>query len=228
MVAIGVAGELLSAFDFTKKLLGIKFNPTGFSPLDFRKKCLEIISAALIVVGLGLEVSAWPAHIKEVESLKGDNLRLQSLMQPRMITAQQHDKFVSVLKNAPKFQVWVAYDLPSDENLTFVRQIRELLDAAGFGVVKGETIDSDPKTPRPSILNSGTSYADGTFLTPSKITAPVKSDIFIVVPYSELPLPAVYLDSAFEGLTNISVGILHVPELKKGEIVVFVLPKQGF
>jgi hypothetical protein len=58
LVAFGVAGELISTFDFANKLLGIRFNPTGFPPLDIRKKLLEIISTALIVIGLGLMASS--------------------------------------------------------------------------------------------------------------------------------------------------------------------------
>ena len=132
MVAIGVAGDVMRAFDFTKKLLGIKFNPTDFSFLDFRKKCLEITAAALIVVGLGLEVSAWPAHIKEVELLKQGNLELQMKMQPRVISAEHWSKFIKLSKGLSPIKIKVFAPVNDNEAYRYALQFRDMLDEAGL------------------------------------------------------------------------------------------------
>jgi hypothetical protein len=160
MVAVGVAGELLAAFDFSKKLLGIRFNPTGFSPLELRKKCLEISSAALIVVGLGLEVSAWPSHIKEILDLRTDNLKQQTIieelrtkndeleaeMQPRTISDENFAKFVGLLRDSPdKHPIWVIFSSQSDETVRFTERVRSMLDETGYGIPPtNELFPADP------------------------------------------------------------------------------------
>jgi hypothetical protein len=69
LVAFGVFGELVLIFDVPKKLLKLPYNPTNFPPLELRKKWCEILCAAMVAIGLALEVAALPQHIEAAARL---------------------------------------------------------------------------------------------------------------------------------------------------------------
>lgn len=139
MVTLGVAGDLIVLTEWFKKLLHIPFNPTNFGPLEFRKVIAEIVFSALIVFGLGLELTAWPQHIKEVVALQNENIKLKKEMQWRAISPQQITNFVMLTKGIPKFSVRVGTSQFNDEAFSYAVQIREMLDQAGYSTPISDT-----------------------------------------------------------------------------------------
>jgi hypothetical protein len=80
----------------------------------------------------------------KVEELRSANITLELKLQPRRITAQQRDKFIELLKDSPKCPVKIIVGREDDETETFARQIRETLDAAGYGTGKDDDITRLP------------------------------------------------------------------------------------
>jgi hypothetical protein len=77
---------------------------------------------------------------KEAEELRSTNLLLQSrvlelqnTLQPRRITQEQRDQFIALLKDTPKIPVRVFMGAYDAETIAYARQIRGLLDDAGYG-----------------------------------------------------------------------------------------------
>jgi hypothetical protein len=79
-----------------------------------------------------------------VEELRSANLALELKLQPRRITAQQRDKFIELLKEAPKCPVKVFVGREDDETANYAKQVREILDSAGYGTGKDNDIISLP------------------------------------------------------------------------------------
>jgi hypothetical protein len=101
MVAVGVLGELALRFERIKKLLKFPFNPTNFSPLDFRKNLLEIIFELLVFVGLGIEVYALPNLINESHiEIAGLNKQTEQLRNDRLGLEKQVNETKTQLANA--------------------------------------------------------------------------------------------------------------------------------
>ena len=71
---------------------------------------------------------------RQIESLRKANLELQAKLKPRIITFEQRDKFLSIVKEWPKSPVEVFIGIPTERNFPYARHIRQLLDAGGYGV----------------------------------------------------------------------------------------------
>jgi hypothetical protein len=170
---------------------------------------------------------------KEAEEIRGTNfilqtrlLELEGAMQPRNITSEQHDNFVSFLKDAPKKPVWVACGNPSSETINLVSKIREMLNDAGYSV------SSHSAGAISKLLGAGTS-GNGVYSAFSlNINNPKKSTILLIFSSFDTPLHipehgnALY--QAFEKI-NVNVsGTSGGTNLSSGEVVVFVTSKEGF
>jgi len=69
----------------------------------------------------------------KVEELRKSNLELEAKLQHRQITLEQRGKFIAFLKNAPKAPIVVLHGSGEGEVISYSNQIREMLDAAGYG-----------------------------------------------------------------------------------------------
>jgi hypothetical protein len=68
-----------------------------------------------------------------LDGLQKSLLNFASRLQPRRIEIQTRDKFIALTKDAPKSYVRIVAAGEDNETLAYARQIREMLDAAGFG-----------------------------------------------------------------------------------------------
>jgi len=145
MVTIGVLGELVLRF---KKF---PYNPTNFPPLETCKKFWEVSFEALLLFGLGLELIALPISLyesqieiaglkKQTEQLHKENLVLELKIQDRTITPENVKDFIELTKGLTnKIYIKVIVSLEDGETERYARQIRNMLDVAGFGT-NGEGI----------------------------------------------------------------------------------------
>ncbi len=139
MVVVGVAGEWAITFPWVKDKLKIPYNPTNFPALEFRKLLLEVFFTGLVAIGVGLELSAWPQHIQEIESLKNANLVLEKQLQPRTITEKQIKDFIFLTETWPKFPIRVAAPAGVTEAGSYAWQIRDMLNRAKFTIPDSDT-----------------------------------------------------------------------------------------
>jgi hypothetical protein len=156
LVVIGVFGELAVHFSKTP------FNPTNCDHHESRKKHWEGIFTALVVIGVGLELSAWPEHVREILSLKNENLKLESKLAWRNIPPKTASDIIDKLKQKQKGSVIVQSDFPDVEAKTFAGQISSILKIAGYDI-KAPTIPLAAFGWAPGISTNG--LWDGTLMT---------------------------------------------------------------
>jgi len=172
---------------------------------------------------------------KEAEEIRSTNfvlqarvLELEGALKPRIITKEEHDDFVSSLKNAPKNPVWVISNNPNAETMSLLSQIREMLDDAGYS---GNSLDPESLAGSfgPAVSGKGTGvYSSLSF----EINNPNKSTVLLFFSSldvsSNLPEYGKALWKSFEKI-HIKVsganGGKHIPS---GEVDVFVTGKDGF
>jgi hypothetical protein len=159
-----------------------------------------------------------------IEELRSNNLVLEKELQPRTITIDQITNFIFLTAKMPKFKVRVAAGVSSDEVSSFAWQIREMLNKAGFGVPDADTnrmlgIDWEPSAVNLAIPNTGTNWADLSFISDHPITpdqriyaASFKDETTGRVQYAPIPnnIDSMYsvLFGAFAdiGITNVTFG----------------------
>jgi hypothetical protein len=148
--------------------------------------------------------------IERAEELRKKNLELEAKMQPRIITQEQREKFIELLKNAPKGPIRIQYGSANNETWNFIFQLRGMLDDAGYGVG-----DSSALVPNPT-GSVNHSYSTG----------------IAILAYSMETSPAYLgpIEQAFRGIGITTYAITTKDgnyNLKQnpGEIVIFVTEK---
>jgi hypothetical protein len=107
---------------------------------ESRKQVLEITLFTALVGTTNAQLVATNLLIeKQVEEVQKQNM----LVAARQITQSQLEKFTNILKGVPRcpVRVFVQDGTETYETENFSHQVRELLDAAGFGVGKSEGIE---------------------------------------------------------------------------------------
>lgn len=157
------AGQLLNAVGIFLVLAGVTFgflmkpkeyrhsnDPSDLMQVEeFKKgnwksmtksKTREVFWEYVLIVGLGIELLALAVSIPEDLKLKGriEELRQKNdaleAKQRRIITPEQHDNFIKILKNSPKSPVKVYVGEEDAETRNYAHQIRTMLDDAGYGL----------------------------------------------------------------------------------------------
>jgi hypothetical protein len=79
--------------------------------------------------------------------LQANLLELEAKTKARRITLEQKEEFIKITKNYPKIPVKVCVGMADSETLVYADQIRDMLDAAGFGftnkaegIVRNDTV----------------------------------------------------------------------------------------
>ena len=221
MVMFGVAGEALAA--------RLKF----WSPRHVLRRWSEIA----VVFGIAGEVICLMVSLRESAQLNKDAsaarlevVKLQTKLQPRRITRDQRDKFLSVLANdTNKSPVWIVCNNPSGESLDLIFDVRTLLDDAGYAVKNPEADFEE----RPYL--HGMSTTVGIYSLVDLRTQENEKNFSVVVAFSSkdspnnLPARGIALFNAFgKAGINAALGIKGTNSLKKGMVIVIVPNKEGF
>jgi hypothetical protein len=147
MVIIGVLGELLAdggIFSFGQRLQIIADGENARLYI-IAKQAGKDSAASYERAGIA-ELKAGEANERaanselKVEELRKQNAELTIRLQPRRITQQQRDKFIELLKNSPKFPVKIFVGRKDTETDNYAKQMREMLNCAGFGIGEDEKI----------------------------------------------------------------------------------------
>jgi hypothetical protein len=146
-----------------------------------------------------------------------------SKLHPRTITPEQYRDFVTILANAPKKPVWVAFDNSSAERLA--EQVRGMLDDAGYSIPHGSLMA------RPHVAGIGD---DGLVKSIASLhTAVLPEDTFIALAFnaadsSNGPPHGIALLNAFR-MVHVQVTTFPTKGLiESGEVVIIVPAKQQF
>jgi len=223
LVVMGLAGELWLVYENSP------FNPNRPSPVSVKHFKIERASVVLVAFGVAIELVAVPHSLMEVAQLKRANLELgtklvalEGKMQPRKITNEQRDNFVSFLKSAPKKGIWIVCSNPTDETEHFAFDVRQVLDDAGYGNPLGLPYKGASGTSTGSIFN-------GLGL---KIDNPTKSTIIIVCSRLDAERHEVpgYVDALANAFNSVKVKTTGVASdmVAPGTAFIFVAGKEGF
>ncbi|HEY1662508.1 MAG TPA: hypothetical protein VGI03_08830 [Verrucomicrobiae bacterium] len=108
---------------------------------------------------------------KQLEEMRTNNLVLQKELQPRNITLKQETNFIALCSSLPKMPIRVIIGVKDNETESFAEQVRQLLDAAGFGCTNGGYIRDDTLF---SIRPIGVSDESQIFISEFRTNAPLK------------------------------------------------------
>lgn len=163
-----------------------------------------------------------------VEELRSNNIALEQKLQPRNITQEQHDAFVSFLKPFPQKPVWIANAEPTAETTALTFQIRKMLDDAGYSVKDSDSIPGE--TPFNGIAGGS---GNGMFSAFSlRVPNPSNATVLILIGSSNAPvnLPeyGVNLYRAFDEAKIKCDCVNFGKAIKEGSVVIFVSSKDGF
>lgn len=115
----------------------------------------EAIGFALLFIGLAIELfGSFEAERqqskvnlvleKRVEVLREANDKLEAAAKDRTISNVQSNLFMLLVKDLPKIPIKVVVGVEDNETDRYARQIRQLLDAAGYGGGNQEEIIRQP------------------------------------------------------------------------------------
>jgi len=170
-----------------------------------RQKRLEKIFTLLVVLGLAIELVAMPnsmyeAH-KEIEEMKGENLKLEARIQPRRVSFEQRGLMLSEILDAKlseKCSVNISVSEVDIEARVFAQQIRDSLRICGFDNV---TLDSEI-----AILAPEASPAFGLRLSADRGHAQSCNAIVKALMRAKIPIAATFTSAG----TNTNSMVIYV------------------
>jgi hypothetical protein len=138
IVWVGVFGE------YKAERMKSPYNPTSFPELESKKKRRESLWGAVLISGLAMEALASIFVLvisnKEIAGLKNQtevlrqqNDELEAKTRARRITLEQQETFIILTRDVPKIPIKVCVGMADNETEIYAEQIRDMLDAAGFG-----------------------------------------------------------------------------------------------
>ncbi len=137
IVLLGVSGEFYL-------LLGPVHSQTACSQIESRKRSREIMFAAVVALGVGLELLALPfslhdTHVeaarltRQAEELRKANLELQAQVAARL-SPSQRDKLLDLLARASKGRLSLVAEQHDIQAAIYRSQINDVLAQSGYSV----------------------------------------------------------------------------------------------
>ena len=129
MVLIGVLGES----DWMLKFL-FPDRSMDLMPAELRRRAMCKKAGMLLVIGLAGEVICLGFSLWESAKLNKEAAGLRSMVNPRIISDRERDKFIRLLNDAPKCPVTVHCGNVNNETKIYAESVRKMMTDAGYTV----------------------------------------------------------------------------------------------